>query len=107
MAVDVEEAGAVLGLMDDMGVPDLVVEGFRRHGFHSRMALAWTDWQTRSAAREHRDRRAEKAPGQASPVIHVEEAHHGRDEYALPAFGATGRGDGGIQRRKVAKPAGR
>ena len=28
VAVDIEEAGAVLGLMDDMVVPDLVVEGF-------------------------------------------------------------------------------
>jgi hypothetical protein len=32
VAVDVQKAGAVIGLMHDMGIPDLVVKRFRRHG---------------------------------------------------------------------------
>jgi hypothetical protein len=32
VAVDVQKAGAVIGLVDDMGIPDLVVKRFRRHG---------------------------------------------------------------------------
>jgi len=33
MAVDVDEAGAVLGPVDDMFVPDFVVKSPLRHGF--------------------------------------------------------------------------
>jgi hypothetical protein len=39
VAVDVEEAGAVLGLMDDVVVPDLVIECTRSHGSH--LFLGW------------------------------------------------------------------
>jgi hypothetical protein len=41
MAVDVEEAGAVFGLMDDVVVPDLVIEGTRSgHGSHLWFGMA-------------------------------------------------------------------
>jgi hypothetical protein len=32
VAVYVQQAGAVIGLMHDMGIPDFVIKRFRRHG---------------------------------------------------------------------------
>ena len=84
MAVDIQKAGAVVGLVDDMVVPDLVIEGSERSWLSHCAAIG--EWMasrraayaaTASEACEDGPRIVGKTPRQACMIGHVEEADHG------------------------------
>jgi hypothetical protein len=90
MPVDVEEAGAILGLMDDMVVPDLVIKRTRSHGSHLFIGMAWgkkvVGPGARSGAGEHIAGHAEEAGRKPRMIGDVEEDEpgHGGDIRANP-----------------------
>jgi hypothetical protein len=91
MAVDVEQAGAVGGFVDQVVVPDLVVEGCGfGHGVSLRKTKRESQRTGRGAVRRaensgrKRSRRqpAEEAPGQAAAVVE-DDAHAADDHLAI------------------------
>ena len=116
MAVDVEQAGAVVLGVDHMGVPDLVVKRLAGHessphvGIRGSVTEGATGGGRRSKRRQHRQRRAEEPPGQARAVVHVEDAFHRKRDTRSPrvpqAPAAGGAASGPPQFRAITEPSG-
>ena len=90
VAIDIEQAGAVVLGIDDVGIPDLVIERLGGHRSSPVVRNPVGEREgPRSKSRQHGHRRAEEPPGQSRAVIHVEYPFHGRCRYTLPPSPAS------------------
>ena len=109
MAVDIQKAGAVIGLIDHMVIPDFVVKCASGHGSLFQL------WGNRQKARnsagrgsktgENRPQALRETPGQAVVVGHVEETDHGGDIRALQLFDKRGLAKSSDNRIIAGKPS--
>ena len=78
VAVDIEQAGAILGLMGEMGIPDLVVECLAGHrvSILGSGNIGGRRRIRRSKPAQPRPARTVKAPWHARPIRYVEKPGH-------------------------------
>ena len=77
VTVDIKQAGTVISLVGDMGIPDFIIDRFGGHKAPSckiDMVCVWGTWTRRagSAPCENSASSAVEPPRQAGAVVHVE-----------------------------------